>query len=723
MNGPLSGFDYVLEISQPALLRLLQETLTVQDVRMRPPFPLRLPVNAGGQRLTIHLIVEDVQLDVQPANHLRLTLAFARSSIEFGSFGTAIYPLSGTLRIDVQMTLHALGDFRPLALEFGAAQVALDLGGEGRQAIARGAVDAGLTPDTATATLVDAVRGLMRGLGKVLVPTGSMLVPGEDGGLRIGDPPVQRFTRLEVFGIAHQVRSRQSIALFGNLFADTESQGDSGQRVASAISSGSDFLVALSPRAFHSFIFCPALAGALGVPREALPTACGGATGLNHDGVTIKQVVSSLNDDFIGVAARVEKSGTCYEATGVVVAHVRLAVSGGILTSAVTVPVKEFGVTVDWYCQLALISGWSLYGAYLVTWIADTFESIAASNADTQIVNQLGRLAPAAAFAPTGIPIATVPTAATVTASEVTVQSRRRLGFVDPVPAPRLELVHDKSEVVSSFSRPGVFTTRIFCQREAKRYGYIETQQSRRITYELRTWLLPEPLSVTFSVRGRSGDWVPLAPQPAGLPVSPAVVPDVECRFAVPLTTGGSTVEKSVSLRYSLAGRSVRLTSDAKDGNFWVDLRAEVRDPAGQSPPGVDANPVVTVYIEGSSVEMDEEYRADLAQCMKIARDVSDRFSESRRVPPWEQAFDPVARLREEERALRALAPGEGQEMLRDFHNIHAAEIARFTAATQRAELASTGPSNGEDSGELESRIEAAIDNLNLTLAQLRRRQ
>ena len=719
MNG-LAGFDYVLELSQRTLLRLLQDTLTIGGVPLQPPFPLRLPITAGDSTVVVHLIVEDVQLDVDPGNRLRLTLRFVRSSIEFGTFGAAVYPLSGTVQADVAMRLDALGNHRLLAFAFADAVVGLTLSEEARHTLANGAGRMGRTPAAATALIEDALRGAVRGGGTLRVPIGFTVEPEADG-----DLVRRQFSRLELFGLAHPDRNRQALALFGNLFAATEHQGNPGLRNGSGIGAGSDVLIAISPRAFQTFIFCPAVAAQLGVPPEdlvaRLPTSCGRAQGLDHEGVTIKRIEATLDQDLIAVLAAVEKSGFCYEASGVVICHVRVAVNSGILTSTAGIAFQKFGAAIDWYCALVFTGGLAVYGAAVLAWVAGVIEGIAESKAQTAVVGRLAALGLGPELAVPQLP--TVFTAMSITPAELVLQSRLRARFVAPPPIPSLDLVATGTQVVSSSSRPGVFTTQIFCKPEPKRYGYVETRQSQRITYDLRAQLLPQPLSVTYSVKGRSGEWVPLAPQPAGLPASPAVVPDVECQYAMPLATGGSKVVKSVSLRYRVTGTSIALTGDVGDGNFWVDLRAEVRDPAGQPPAGVNASPVASVFFRGNLVEMDEEYRADLEECLRIADQVSDRFSKSRHVPAWVKALDPVARLSEQLRALSALDPEQGQEMLRDLRNVNSAVVPRLDVAGQRAKLASTAGDRSLDATDVETRIEAAIAELSASLAELRRRR
>jgi hypothetical protein len=100
---------------------------------------------------------------------------------------------------------------------------------------------------------------------------------------------------------------------------------------------------------------------------------------------TLTRLVLSLQDGFIGVSARVTKSGFCYDASGDVSARMRLAITGGRLVASVEIDDPDVDVDIPWYCWLAgavigaVIGGvllgviGAIVGAVLVpliTWIA-----------------------------------------------------------------------------------------------------------------------------------------------------------------------------------------------------------------------------------------------------------------------------------------------------------------------------------------------------------------
>lgn len=69
--------------------------------------------------------------------------------------------------------------------------------------------------------------------------------------------------------------------------------------------------------------------------------------------VDLTALSMSLDADFIRVAARVRKTGFCYEATGTVAARIRMEVVGGELLVIAEVEDPDVDVDIPWYCWLA----------------------------------------------------------------------------------------------------------------------------------------------------------------------------------------------------------------------------------------------------------------------------------------------------------------------------------------------------------------------------------
>jgi hypothetical protein len=126
------------------------------------------------------------------------------------------------------------------------------------------------------------------------------------------------------------------------------------------------------------------------------------------DNIDLTDLSLSLEDGFIRVSARVEKSGFCYEAAGTVSAAIRLAVVDGRLIVTAEVGDPDVDVDVPWYCYLAgaVIGGLvgllfgvigSIVGAILVPlilWIStETVEGVVQSAID-RVAEALNEIAP-----------------------------------------------------------------------------------------------------------------------------------------------------------------------------------------------------------------------------------------------------------------------------------------------------------------------------------------
>src|SRR5262249_3880923 len=81
--------------------------------------------------------------------------------------------------------------------------------------------------------------------------------------------------------------------------------------------------------------------------------------------VDLTELSLSVDDDFIRVAARVTKSGFCYDASGTVAARIRMAVVGGQLVVQAEVEAPHVDVDIPWYCWLAgAVIGAIIAGVY-----------------------------------------------------------------------------------------------------------------------------------------------------------------------------------------------------------------------------------------------------------------------------------------------------------------------------------------------------------------------
>ncbi|MBI3016110.1 MAG: hypothetical protein HYY65_13855 [Candidatus Tectomicrobia bacterium] len=126
-------------------------------------------------------------------------------------------------------------------------------------------------------------------------------VPGTNGSFS----PLQ-FSSLQVHCIGNSDRSKQALGLFGNLLASTQNNGNHVNKTSTAIASGRDLAISISPGTFHSLAFCPAVAAALGVSPNGLPPSCGGSGGVSVSGVTLTSIADSFGNGQINISGSAE---------------------------------------------------------------------------------------------------------------------------------------------------------------------------------------------------------------------------------------------------------------------------------------------------------------------------------------------------------------------------------------------------------------------------------
>jgi hypothetical protein len=103
----------------------------------------------------------------------------------------------------------------------------------------------------------------------------------------------------------------------------------------------------------------PRLEESLGLPAGSF-TITSDSCSLNRnvvidedEDVTLTSLSMSLDDGFIRIAARVTKSGFCYDASGDVSASLRIAIVDGRLQASAEIGDPDVNVDIPWYCWLA----------------------------------------------------------------------------------------------------------------------------------------------------------------------------------------------------------------------------------------------------------------------------------------------------------------------------------------------------------------------------------
>lgn len=687
----LAGCDFVFEISHAALLKQLRSVPLVGGQTLQTPFELTVP----GKQGTAHVMVDEVLVDLNQDNTVTITFVFARSSLTSSHKPPrSLYPLSGRLAVNLRVVLFPAIPSPPaptvqgLALDFSQCPVSLTLSAASQQLIALVAAAAQKSPAQLTAELESTIRDYFQSRPEAVLTDGYNVTPDTDGTLQ---PVALRSLRLQCFGPADQ--NLQGVGLFGNFFGDTKFAGTPANRIQSAVPAGQDTLVTLSLRTFRTFLFCPSIARNVAAflkrPQllvEELPSTCGRGGSIELDDVTVTNIDAFFGQGRIQLNISFEKSDTCYDASGTMVTYVLLAVSGGTIIATAQPQTPNINIDVSTWCELLPLAVLGPVGDLVTTWMEDILIDLA-GNAAVSIVSTMTGKSLAAPSTP-GVQL----TGVTVTPSELSL-SGRILSYQPPAPTPELSLEQVRKTEFVSEAKPHVWTTQLWCQNEVKNYWYTETIQTQAQRYRLNAKLIALPLSVVYSVRGGAGPWQKLDQKTGtlgnvagGFGQPFIVVHDLECRYPTPLSSGGSVVVRDVSLLYSLIGNEVSLTSLDGEGNFAIDLRAEVLDANGQPPPGVDAAPFVSVFFNSDIVEMGIDYVDDLKECADLVKATSEKFAKSKTVSRWKQVFSRAEReVLDDMERLTGVGAVQGEDMARHFRNAHGGILARVPAAKQAA--------------------------------------
>ena len=721
----LAGCDFVFEISHAALLKQLRSVPLLGGQTLQTPFELTVP----GKQGAAHVMVDEFTIDLNQDNTVTITFVFARSALTSNDKPPkSLYPLSGTLSVNLRVVLSPAIPSPPvpteqtLALNFNQCPVGLTLSASSQQLIAVVAAAAQESPTQLTAELESTIRDYFQSRPEVVLSGGYNVTPDADGTLQ---PLALRSLRLQCFGPAD--RNLQGIGLFGNFFGDTKFAGNPVNRTQSAVPAGEDTLVTLSLRTFRTFLFCPSLrsnvAGMLKRPEltvDELPSICGRGGSIVLDDVTVTNIDAFFGQGRLQLNVSFEKSDTCYDASGTMVTYVLLAVNGGTIIATAQPQTPQIKTDVSTWCQLLPLVVLGPVGDLFTTWIEDILVDVAGNAAVSIVSTMTGKSLPA----PSTLGVQS--TGVTVTPNEFSL-SGRILSYQPPSPTPELSLELVRKSAFVSESKPHVWITQLWCQNEVKNYWYTESIQTETQRYRLNAKLIALPLSVVYSVRGGVGPWQKLDQQPAfattgaGSGQPSIVIHDLECRYPTPLSSGGSVVVRDVSLGYSLIGNEVSLTSHKGEGNFAIDLRAEVLDANGQPPPGVDAAPSVSVFFNSDIVEMGIEYVNDLKECADLVKATSEKFAKSQTVSRWKQVFSRAEReVLDDMELLTGVGAVRGEDLARHFRNAHGGILGRVPAAKQAAMVNINARS---DAALLAGQLEADIKALQVALSKVRMQQ
>lgn len=638
----LAGFDFMTEISNATLTRVIKSSVNFNGVLLNPPFEVPpVPFEFGS----VHLLVRELLVDIEGDDSVTIVLGFAQSSVtlkpptgpglpEIGGGRTkTMAPLEGTLSINVVLSLRPEPDgTQNVSGDTSTAVVQIVFSRAAETVIASTLAGTPFTPAQFKQAAEGTMTRLVRGQPRIATGLGFRVVPTQDGTVI---PSIQ-LRRLSMRCIGHQDRARQALCLLGNFFVATQNNGNRIQKTDTAIEPGQDFATAFSTQVCHALILCPSIARAISavlnrqpaltVPE--LPATCGIGGPLDVSGIRLRSLLDSYDDGAIHLRGEVEKSGFCYEATALFNARVILGIGADrrSLTTNVTVDNVDTDVIVDWYCQLALVAVGGYFQLAIVAAVEDIIEEFANSLALVLLNQELND----SGLAPPGTLVDATRTLSSVSVTPGGIMMQGRIDI--PIPfVDTTKFVAIQGSIISTEITGAIqaeWTTKLPCQHQAKTYQYTERQQQQVGSFNLHSKFVTLPLTAQYSIRGSarglgglpgsSGPSIPLvAATVGGAHITRTVtIPDVECHYPTPLETAGTLVTQDVHLQYIVSDTSVEISNaNPAEGNFYVLLEAAVLDGSGAAPAGIDATPELWILFEGDTVEMSKEYSDDFLKC------------------------------------------------------------------------------------------------------------
>ena len=553
-----ADFDFVAEISKATLLAQVKAKGTIGGVSLNPPFELTVPIT-GQATGSAHVIVDD--LDLTLANdEVTLILKFSNSTAILTSpTAMTLTSLSGTVEMTAPLALAAAGaNKKSVVLDLSRATLTLAFN-------PGNAILPVIAPIAATA-----IQAYIRTQTSPVLLAFDV-VTGKDGHLS----PSPVFEELQVHTIG-----ATAVGLFGNFLLAHHGAGNHAQKTSAAITGGHTVAISLSPSAFHSLIFCPAVASSLaGGNVDALPTTCGTGSPINVGGATLESLTDSFAAGHVAVNGSVSKSGTCYEASGTFHAALHLSIKSGKITPTVTVDDPDVDVDIPWYCWL--VAGIVLGPLGIL--ITGIIEAIASSVAD-----DIAKGAISSALG-SGLPSSGIPGLAGATFDAVAISTEGlclngNVTVSTPTAAtPSLALngsvVVGSSTVIGS----GTFQDTSICRLGD--FPCTEYSQQETGTYTVSAKLLGTPLTLQWMLEGGSSKVTLVGVS------GTAVLQNIDVRFPTPYPVGTGHVQ-DVDVGWTVAGSTIKLTNLRGRRHLRLPGRRPRDRPGRHGHGGLDGRPV-----------------------------------------------------------------------------------------------------------------------------------
>lgn len=620
----LANFDVVFEISNPALLDILKANWSISGTSANPPFEIFHTINEGGMKGLAHLIIHDMELDLNADDTFTLTLKFHNTSISVSKPVTTILSkLDGKLQVTAKFELSSgkTTTQKVLSTDLGKAQTTLTFSNAAQTLINNALQGQPIPQPFITAMIGQQVDSFIKGLGVQSFPQEFKVVPGVDGSL-------DQFEKLEVHCIHNADRKKQSLAFFGIVLAANHNNGSYQLKQSSSVQTGDQVALSISPNAFQKLVFCPAIVKAL-LPKETdiqkamakLPTACGSANGFDTQGITLTKIGCSFDNGHIDFDGKVKKTGTCYQVNGKFHGEIELKygyyfppkplaqdLRHGLYT-VIKVDDPDLHVSIPWYCWLGAFGILAEIGVIIMG---------ALNIAGNKIAQEIGEKAVAELFGKgefSGIDLSAVPDVefrnVSIVPEALTLSGTMDIKLPEKLkPSVSLQgsLITKNSQVKSS----GIFKSRNRCP--VGDYPYKELSQNQIVTYKVTTQLLGYPLKYEWKISaGRLMGLTYTQSAEVTIPnqVSGTVtIPKIETHYPLPLPDG-IFVTQNVTLDYTIVDDTITLKNAPKDNNYYFWLHVKVTDPLGNI-----AHTVKQGHFEGDYIKFDGSYEADMYNCL-----------------------------------------------------------------------------------------------------------
>lgn len=614
----MAGFDFLTELSNTAVLKLIKGNLTIQGKLANPPFEINIPISTSSVNGSAHIIVTDLQLALNADDTITLTLLFKNTSVHVTSPLTFIISaLDGkfAIKTSILLTKSSTPNQMVLAVNLQTATGSIDFTSNAQTKISNAFKGTPLNLSLFTGFATQAFTQFIQNLGFQTFPLGFNVMSGTNGSLS----PSLQFEKLEVHCISNSDQNKQALGLFGILLVANHSKGDHTKKKATAITANHDVCMSISPETFHSLLFCPAVAKEL-VPNDfkknpataisKLPTTCGSSGGVQKSGVTVTNLSDSFANGHIDINGSLQKSGFCYEADGSFHGTITLSVSGATLTPTLVLDTPKVSISIDWYCWLAAGAILGTLGIVITAIVNSVANTIINDLAQSALQDALGKgLSGIGLGGISGVSFDNI----SITSEGLTINGNVNI----QLPAPSSIDLKLKGSVTTSLStviKKGTFHN-TFCA--IGDYPYEILAQAQVGTYEAMPTLLGKPLSLEWQISAGSINqlgvktaWSKKVSMPSKS--GTAKIPTVETYYPQPLPNG-TPVTQTVEVGYSISGNTITLTNRSTDGNyyFWLDVKA--KDPVGNQ-----KEATIQGRFEGYYAKIGGDFHNKMAKCLDL---------------------------------------------------------------------------------------------------------